>query len=58
MSDMSSGMGDRGVHVTFETGWNDEIKPKAVDVLVAYLEGDMKQTGKLFDNAQYIHGYT
>ena len=55
---MSSGMGDRGVHVTFETGWNDEIKPKAVDVLVAYLEGDMKQTGKLFDNAQYIHGYT
>jgi len=45
--------------ISFEEGWNDEIKIKAIDILEDMLDNGMpKNRTKLFDHKEYVAVYT
>ena len=44
--------------VPFNEGWELEIKAKAIDTLIKYLEEGFTGTGKLFNNENYMNTYT
>jgi cullin 1 len=51
-------MGDSQNIINLETGWNDEIKTKALDPLEVMLDDGFQGKSKLFSNKDYVNIYT